>query len=108
MELGCDYDEVTEVTEHGIPLSSLTGKWPLEVHVNKVTYVASVKVPFYDPNNPVDGAKQGREQFLKQMRDDNGGYLGMGYRGKFEKESNVPDPYFKLCPRFSNVGYTAT
>ena len=78
----------------------------MEVHVNKVTYVASVKVPFYDPNNPVDGAKQGREQFLKQMRDDNGGYLGMGYRGKLEKESNVPDPYFKLCPRFSNVGYS--
>ena len=72
MELGCDFDDVTEVTEQGTPLRSLIGKWPLEVHVNKVTYVASVKVPFYDPNNPVDGAKQGREQFLKQMRDDTG------------------------------------
>ena len=61
MELPCDFDEVHEVTEQGIPVSSLVGKWDLEVYTNKITFVAAINVPYYDPIKPVDGTKQGRE-----------------------------------------------
>ena len=99
MELPCDLDEAQEVTAQGAPISTLVGKWDLEVHTNKITFVAAIRIPFHDPANAVEGSKQGREALLKQLRDDNGGCtsLGLGYRDKYEKDSKLPDPYFKGC-----------
>ena len=106
MSLPCDFDEVQETTSSGVPLNSLVGKWDMTVHINSITFVAAVNVPVYDAANVVEGTKEGREQFLKQMKVDNGGYLGMGYRSQTEKESKLPDPYYKFAPRFTNVGYS--
>ena len=49
MELPCDLDEAQEVTAQGAPISTLVGKWDLEVRPRIGRAVYSVKVAFLAP-----------------------------------------------------------
>ena len=99
-------DEVQEVTSRGTPVSALTSKWDMAVKINHITWVVTVGVPVYDRENPIDGTKQGREAFLAQMRVDNAGRLGMGYRDRLEDKSRMAEPYYKMAPHFTNVAHS--
>ena len=99
-------DEVEEVTQQGTPVRSLRAMWDMQVKINDVTWVVTVGVPAYDPANPIEGIKEGRESFLNNMRVDNGNRLVMCYRDKLEKESRVRDPYFPMAPHFTNVSHS--
>merc|ERR1712054_261149 len=86
------------------PLS--IGTWDCDLLINPETTITCVKVPVYDKDKPVAGTKPARELLMATLKAQNNDKLGLSYRGELEKDKVTPDPYYKVAPHFSTLGWS--
>merc|ERR1711998_582394 len=104
-----DWDDVVDVNPGAPsqPPPPSVGTWDCDLLINPETTVTCVKVPVYDKDKPVAGTKPARELLMATLKAQNNDKLGLNYRGELEKDKVTPDPYFKVAPHFSTLGWSS-
>lgn len=108
MDMPGGWDDVVEV-DAGAPSQPpppSIGTWECDLLINPETTITCVKVPVYDKDKPVAGTKPARELLMATLKAQNNDKLGLNYRGELEKDKVTPDPYYKVAPHFSTLGWS--